>query len=163
EALSQVDRAVALYHQVLARNPRLEEAFDSLVAIFEREHRDEQLGQLLKERLKRALEPAEIARLYLRLGRLHRRLAQPEETARCFEEVLAREPTNQEAMEQLREWYEELSDKEKLAGVLQRLLDLETHPARVRAHWLRLAELWGDLGQGERAVEAARRAMALAP
>ncbi|HSP77684.1 MAG TPA: gliding motility protein, partial [Myxococcaceae bacterium] len=68
EGLSDIEQSLALYRELLAKNPRNEQAFTSLESLYERAGKYEELRALLAERLAQTLDPREVVRLNERLG-----------------------------------------------------------------------------------------------
>lgn len=164
EGLSDVGQSIDLYRELLAKNPRNDRAFASLEELLERDQRFEELKDLLVGRVRQAIEPRELARANDKLGRvLHLKLGQPEEAVAHFKAALERDPRHKPALESLRALYEELGRKEDLIAVLRRLLALQEDSEGVKAVRIRLAELLGEMGRREEALDACRRALEIEP
>jgi len=164
EGLSDVAQSIDLYRELLAKNPRNEQAYASLEQLLERDGRFEELAELLARRVRLAVEPRELARVSDKLGRtLHLKLGRGKEAIAHFKAALDRDPRHAPALESLRTLYEELGRKEDLAAVLRRLLPLQENNEGVRGVRVRLAELLGELSRREEALDAGRRAMEIEP
>ena len=164
EGLSDVGQSIDLYRELLAKNPHNDRAFASLEELLERDQRFEELKDLLVGRVRQAIEPRELARANDKLGRvLHLKLGQPEEAVAHFKAALERDPRHKPALESLRDVYEQLGRKEDLIAVLRRLLALQEDSEGVKAVRIRLAELLGEMGRREEALDACRRALEIEP
>ena len=164
DGLSDVAQSIDLYRELLAKNPRNEQAYASLEQLLERDGRFEELAELLARRVRLAVEPRELARVSDKLGRtLHLKLGRGKEAIAHFKAALDRDPRHAPALESLRTLYEELGRKEDLAAVLRRLLPLQENNEGVRGVRVRLAELLGELSRREEALDAGRRAMEIEP
>ncbi|MBM7117671.1 tetratricopeptide repeat protein [Archangium primigenium] len=164
EGLGQLDGAIDLYRELLAKNARNEQAFTSLEALYERAGRHEELRTLLAERLAQTLDPREVVRLNERLGQvLYRLLKQPETAVGHLKAALERDPRHRGVLDTLRELYEETGPAEELVGILRRLVPLQESAEGVKALRLRLAEVLSGVGRREEALDAARRALEVEP
>jgi len=164
EGLSDLDRSIELYKELLAKNGRNEQAFSSLEALYERSERYEELRTLLSDRLAQTLDPREVVRLNERLGRvLYRLLKQPAVAVSYLKAALERDPRHRGVLDTLRELYEETGPAEELVGVLRRLVPLQESAEGVKALRLRLAEVLSGMGRREEALDAARRALEVEP
>ncbi len=154
EGLSDVGQSIDLYRELLAKNPHNDRAFASLEELLERDQRFEELKDLLVGRVRQAIEPRELARANDKLGRvLHLSLGQPEEAVAHFKAALERDPRHKPA----------LGRKEDLIAVLRRLLALQENSEGVKEVRIRLAELLGEMGRREEALDACRRALEIEP
>ncbi|HEX4802343.1 MAG TPA: gliding motility protein, partial [Myxococcaceae bacterium] len=89
EGLSDVAQSIDLYRELLAKNPRNEQAYASLEQLLERDGRFEELAELLAQRLRQAVEPRELARVNDKLGRtLHLKLGRGKEAIAHFKAAL---------------------------------------------------------------------------
>ncbi|QRK05166.1 tetratricopeptide repeat protein [Archangium violaceum] len=164
EGLGDLDQAIALYRELLAKNARNEQAFTSLEALYERAGRHEELRTLLSDRLAQTLDPREVVRLNERLGRvLYRLLKQPALAVSHLKAALDRDPRHRGVLDTLRELYEETGPAEELVGILRRLVPLQESAEGVKVLRLRLAEVLTGMGRREEALDAARRALEVEP
>jgi tetratricopeptide (TPR) repeat protein len=164
EGLEDLGRSIELYRELLAKNPRNEQAFTALEGLLERAGRPEELRTLLADRLAQTLEPREVVRLNERLGRaVYRLLKQPEAAVPYFKAALDRDPRHRGVLDTLRELYEETGQREELVSVLRRLVPLQESSEGVKALRLRLAEVLAEMGRREEALDAARRALEVEP
>jgi golgin subfamily B member 1 len=157
-------KAADLWKDLIARNPRAENAQAGLEGVLERLERWQELADLLQARLKNTVDPREITRLNDRLGWVMGvKLGKADEAARSFRAVLERDPKNRRALEALRDIHLARGEKEELAAVLRRLIPLQEDAAGVKTIRLQLAQALAGLGRREEAIEAARRALDLEP
>ncbi len=164
EGLEDLDRAISLYRELLAKNPRNEQAFTALEGLLEKSGRHEELRKLLADRLAQTLDPREVVRLNERLGRvLYRLLKQPEAAVSYLKAALDRDARHRGVLDTLRELYEETAQSEELVGILRRLIPLQEAAEGVKALRLRLAEVLSGMGRREEALDAARRALEVEP
>jgi tetratricopeptide (TPR) repeat protein len=164
EGLDDLSRSIELYRELLAKNPRNEQAFSALEGLLERAGRPEELRTLLADRLAQTLDPREVVRLNERLGRVvYRLLKQPDAAVSYFKAALDRDPRHRGVLDTLRELYEETGQREELVGVLRRLIPLQESSEGVKALRLRLAEVLAEMGRREEALDAARRALEVEP
>ncbi|OJT18152.1 gliding motility protein [Archangium sp. Cb G35] len=164
EGLEDLDRSIELYRELLAKNPRNEQAVTALEALLEKSGRHEELRTLLADRLSQTLDPREVVRLNERLGRvLYRLLKQPEAAVSYLKAALDRDARHRGVLDTLRELYEETGQAEELVGILRRLVPLQESAEGVKALRLRLAEVLSGMGRREEALDAARRALEVEP
>ncbi|MFY0524026.1 tetratricopeptide repeat protein [Archangium gephyra] len=164
EGLEDLDRSIELYRELLAKNPRNEQAFTALEGLLEKSGRHEELRTLLADRLAQTLDPREVVRLNERLGRvLYRLLKQPEAAVSYLKAALDRDARHRGVLDTLRELYEETAQAEELVGILRRLIPLQEAAEGVKALRLRLAEVLSGMGRREEALDAARRALEVEP
>lgn len=164
EGLGDLGRSIDLYRELLAKNPRHEQAFAALEELYERAERPEELRTLLSERLAQTLDPREVVRLNERLGHVvYRLLKQPEAAVSYLKAALDRDPRHRGVLNTLRELHEETGQREELVSVLRRLVPLQEDSEGVKALRLRLAEVLSELGRREEALDAARRALEVEP
>jgi tetratricopeptide (TPR) repeat protein len=164
DALSDVDRSVEIYLDLLRKNPRNEQAFASLDAIYEKSGRYPELKGLLRTRITQTLDPRELLRLNERLGRVLWTLTgEKEEAVSAFKAALEREPRHRPALDALAGLYAELGWNDDLSATLRKLLPLEETPAGVKGLRVRLAEVLATAGRREEALESGRRALEVEP
>ncbi|MCI0671985.1 MAG: gliding motility protein, partial [Myxococcaceae bacterium] len=156
--------SISLYRELLSRNPRNEQAAQALEGLYERTGRFEELRELLGGRLAATVDPREIVRLNERIGHtLSALLKRPEDALPFYRAALERDPRHRASLEALRDIHEQLGRKDDLVVVLRRLVPLQEGNEGVKALRLRLAEVLGEVGRREEALDAARRALELEP
>ncbi|HLL84408.1 MAG TPA: tetratricopeptide repeat protein, partial [Longimicrobium sp.] len=164
DGLSDVGHSIELYRELLAKNPRNDQAFAALEGLLERSNRAEELQALLVQKIGQTLDPRELVRLNDRAGRVTlTMMRKPEEAIAFFKAALDRDPRHKGALEALRDIYEQLSRRDELVTVLRRLVPLQEDAVGVKALRIRLAEVLAEMGRREEAVEAARRALEVEP
>ncbi|XXF80470.1 tetratricopeptide repeat protein [Myxococcaceae bacterium GXIMD 01537] len=162
--LGDLERSIELYRELLARNPRQEQAFSALEELYERAGKPEELRTLLADRLAQTLDPREVVRLNERLGRVvYRLMRQPEAAVPYLKAALDRDARHRGVLDTLRDLYEETGQREELVGVLRRLIPMQEASEGVKALRLRLAEVLAGMGRREEALDAARRALEVEP
>ncbi len=164
DGLSDVSHSIDIYRELLAKNPRNEQAFAALEGMLEKAQRNEELKDLLAGKLAATVDPRELVRLNDRLGRvLYRMLGRPEDAIPYFRAALERDARHRGALENLRDIYEELKKREELVTVLRRLVPLQDGAEGVKNLRIRLAEVLAEMGRREEALDAARRALEVEP
>lgn len=162
--LSDVDHSIELYRELLAKNPRSEQAYTALEALLEKAKRFDELRDMLQSRLTVTVDPRELVRLNERLGKLmQKHLGKPEEAIPFFKAALERDARNKAALEALREIFETTQKREDLVIVLRRLIPLQEDAEGVKALRIRLAEVLSEAGRREEALDAARRSLEVEP
>ncbi len=152
----ELDRAIALYRQLLERAGRNPSAFDALTATLERSGRLEALREALVDRISRTVDPGELAQLHARVGTLlHRGLARPEDAIAHLKAAVERAPQQVELLEELQAVYERLGRHDDLAEILRKRIGGSTSTAEQRPLRLSLAEALATLERPEEALEAA--------
>jgi tetratricopeptide (TPR) repeat protein len=156
--------SIALYRELLQRNPRSEQAAQALEALYARAGEHEALRELLASRLAATVDPRELVRLNERLGHtLAGPLSRPEEALGFYRAALERDPRHRPSLEALRDLFERLGRKDDLVAALRRLVPLQEDAAGVKALRVRLAEVLAGLSRREEALDAARRALEVEP
>ena len=164
EGMGDVGNSIELYRELLAKNPRNDQAFAALEKSLEQTERYQELRELLQGKLATTLDPRELVRLNDRLGTvIFRSLKLPEEAIAPFRAALDRDARNKGALDSLKEIYEALGKREELVAVLRRLVPLQENAEGVKGLRLRLAEILGDMGRREEALDACRRALEVDP
>lgn len=164
EGLSNVDNSIALYRELLEKNPRNEQAFEALNVLLDRAGKPEELKELLQWKLQFTVDPRELVRLNERLGRvLSERLKQPEEAIPFFKAALERDARHRGALEALRDIFDQLGKRDDLVIVLRRLIPLQEDASGVKQIRIRLAEIIAQTARREEALDAARRALEVEP
>ncbi|MGA9522845.1 MAG: tetratricopeptide repeat protein [Myxococcaceae bacterium] len=164
ESLSDVGRSIEIYRDLLAKNPRNDQAFSALEVLLEKAGRAEELRALLETRLGHTIDPREIVRLNARLGWVIWKLAgNAEEAVPYFKAALERDARHRGALEALRDIYEATERTDDLVIVLRRLVPLQEDAQGVKRVRLRLAEILASMQRREEALDAGRRALEVEP
>jgi len=166
DASEDFSEAIALYEELVAKNPRNDQAAQALESLLEKAGQPEQLLRLLKRRLTVVLEPRELVRLNQAAGQvLWKELNNPKEAIAYFKAALERDVRAKGALEALREIFDEQGLKEDLIIVLRRLIPLQpkTEPLAIKEIRLKLAEVLASLGRREDALDSAKHAMEIEP
>jgi tetratricopeptide (TPR) repeat protein len=164
EGLADVSQSIDLYKELLAKNPRNEQAFQSLEQALAQAERYDELKVLIQTRLNATLDPRELVRLNTRLGTiLFTMLKKPEEAVAPFRAALDRDARNKVALESLRDIYEALEKRDELVGILRRLIPVADDADGVKKLRIKLAETLAQMGRREEALDAARRALEVEP
>lgn len=164
EGLGNVENSIALYRELLEKNPRNDQAFEALTGLLDRANRAEELKDLLAWKLQFTVDPRELVRLNERLGRvLFERLDKPDEAVPYFKAALERDARHRGAMEALRDIFDRTGKKEDLVIVLRRLIPLQEDASGVKQIRIRLAEIIAQTARREEALDAARRALEVEP
>ncbi|HZA14375.1 MAG TPA: gliding motility protein, partial [Myxococcaceae bacterium] len=164
ESPEDVDRSIQIYKDLLAKNPRNEQAWMALQALLEATGRYDELRQMITARLKQTVDPREVVRLNDRLGRVVWKLGnKPDEAVAFFKAALERDPRHKGALEALRDIHEAADRKAELVTVLRRLVALQEDVQGVKKVRVRLAEVLAAMSRREEALDAARRSLEVEP
>lgn len=164
EGLANVEHSITLYRELLAKNPRSEQAFEALNTLLDRAGRAEELVELLLGKLQVTIDPRELVRLNERVGRvLFERLQRPEDAIPYFKAALDRDARHRGALEALRDIFEALGRRDDLVIILRRLIPLQEEASGVKTIRIRLAEIIAGSARREEALDAARRALEVEP
>ncbi len=164
EGLADVEHSISLYRELLSKNPRNEQAFESLNQLLDAAKRYEELVALLQQKLAVTIDPRELVRLNERLGRVFfERLDRPDDAVTHFRAALERDPRHRGALEALRDLFDKADKKEDLIIVLKRLIPLQEDASGVKAIRIRLAETVAQTQRREEALDNARRALEVEP
>jgi tetratricopeptide (TPR) repeat protein len=157
--------AVKCFEAVLAIDENNELAIEHLRATYEKRKDWEKLIRLMRREASvlevgfdRSAKFAEIARLATE------RVKKPDVCIELWEEVLAGDPDNVEALNSLPGLYERNKEYGKLADVLERQVEITSDAQTQEATYKKLGQLYGErLGDDAKAVEAWRKLLALNP
>lgn len=164
ESLEDIDHSIELYRELLAKNPRNEQAHAALERLLEKAGRAEELKALIEAKLAHTIDPRELVRLNDRLGRVvGLMLNRPDEAIAYFKSALDRDARHKGALESLLAIYEKLERNEDLVIVLRRLVPLQEGAEGVKAIRLKLASVLAQMNRREEALDAARRALEIEP
>ena len=167
-AMNMLDRpedAIDLWLRVLDNRDGDANALSSLEVLYETTERFTDLVDVLEKRIKLAEDIGEQRALLEKVGRVQRELGDDQRAIAAFNQLLELSPGHNDALQALRELYEDRGESELLAGVLTQLIDGESmgESGLLEAH-RRLGELYGDvLGKPEEAIEHWRWVVQLNP
>jgi tetratricopeptide (TPR) repeat protein len=158
--------AAELLRDLVGDQPSNVEAVQKLIELYEKEHKYEDLAQLLSERVayyeSQAL-PDEQLRNELRLVEVYRdQLGETGKAVSVLEDVLARNPDEVSALSQLATLHETLGHPGEAVLVLSRLVDCSQGGAKV-AYAKRLAAIYVSMGETEGSIAALEQAFLVDP
>jgi tetratricopeptide (TPR) repeat protein len=157
--------AVKAYEAVLAIDPDNAAAVDYLRQMYEKRRDWEKLLGLQRREAERMAPGSERAAKFLEIAKLAtERVKKPEVCVDLWQEVLANDETNGEALAALAGLYERARDFEKLASVLERQAEATYEPPAKIALLTKLGTIYGErLNNDEGAVNAWRALLTLDP
>jgi tetratricopeptide (TPR) repeat protein len=162
---SNTAEAVKCYEAILAIDPDNAAAVDFLRQSYEKRRDWDKLIGLLKREAQGMPAGAARGDKFLEIAKLAtERVKKPEVCIELWDEVLANDPENDEALTALAGLHERAKDWRALAGVLEKQADATIDDANKQALLAKLGQLYGDrLEDDEAAVEAWRKLLALNP
>ncbi|MDR0967037.1 MAG: gliding motility protein [Myxococcales bacterium] len=163
DGLDDPERAIELYVELRALNPRSEKAYAALERLYEETRKFEPLVELIQKRISQTVDPRELTRLFDKKGRALVELGRADEAIKDFRAALDRDPRHRPALDALRAIYEGQGPSEELAALLRRLIPLQDGVPAVKAVRLRFAEVLAAIGKRIESLDAARRALDLEP
>jgi tetratricopeptide (TPR) repeat protein len=124
DSLKDAPRAIALYEEILERDPHDAVAAASLRTLYSDAGRDRDLGKLLELQIETAGSAEERARLRLDLARLQEeKFSAPRDAVDTLREILDEEPTHEGAVTALSLLLEKTGQDEELADLLSTQID----------------------------------------
>lgn len=164
ERSSNQAEAIKCYEAVLELSPYDLEAIENLKGMYEKRRAWEPLIRVM-QREAELLDPADRAIRYVEMADLAtQKLRKPEICIEMWELVLSAEPGHPQAIEALAPLYERVREWEKLAGVLEVLIDGEPDLEAQKTQLQKLGMLYGDkLNDDARAVRAFKRLLQIDP
>lgn len=163
DGLGDPERAIALYVELRALNPRSEVAYAALERLYEETEKFEPLVELLQKKISQTVDPRELTRLFDKKGCALVELGRTEEAIKDFRAALDRDPRHRHALDALCALHEQAGPSEALAAILRRLIPLQDGIPAVKAVRLRFAEVLAAIGKKVEALDAARRVLDLEP
>jgi golgin subfamily B member 1 len=140
--LENVDAAVAAFNNVLARDAQNAEAIASLEQIFGRTERWPELIEVLRAKVEATVDAGAKEEIFRHMVMIYEEmLERPQDAIGCLKEILALDPTNAAALQDLDKLYVQLENWTDLADNLQQQLGIESDGDRVVELKLRLADL----------------------
>lgn len=164
ERTNNVAEAIKAYEAVLELQPDHAQAVEFLKARYEQRRDWEKLLGILRREAQTAPEEQQFE-LYLSMARMaSEKIKKPEVCIELWEQVLARDPSNTEALAQLAGFYERAREFGKLAHVLREQAAQTADVGARIALLVKLGTIAGDkLNDDALAVEAWRGVLALDP
>ena len=168
DKMGDAPRATRAWRKLLEILGRDRDALDALARLHEQQGQWRELAEILEKQapVYREEDPHKAAEVALRRARLlEERLGAPAEATRALEELIRElNPAHMTAHQSLRRLYEARGDFEAAVRVAERELYLTEEPQRKIARGLEIGLLCRDrLGDGNRALAAFERVLALAP
>ncbi len=168
DKLGDAPRATRAWRKLLEILGRDRDALDALARLHEQQGQWRELAEILEKQapVYREEDPHKAAEVALRRARLlEERLGAPADAARALEELIRElNPAHMTAHQSLRRLYEARGDFEAAVRIAERELYLTEEPQRKIARGLEIGLLCRDrLGDGNRALAAFERVLALAP
>lgn len=164
ERSSNQAEAIKCFEKVLEFSPDDAEAVYRLKELYEKRRDWEGLIRIM-QRETEMLPPEDRALRYVEMADLAtQRLRKPEVSITLWEKVLETEPTHADALNNLAQLYERQKEFEKLAHVLEALVDQTSAEADLKNHLIKLGGIYADkTNDDEGAVRAYRRLLAIDP
>jgi tetratricopeptide (TPR) repeat protein len=165
QALDRPEEAISLFEQSLQTNEDDEECLEALEQLYAQTARWEQLIQTTQQLLSVVTGVERRKELYRTLGKtftLH--VVKEDEAIAAWLRVLELDPKDIEALDALRNIYEQRQQWNELVGILRRLIPLQTEDQEILEIYLRLASIYQyQLEQIDDAISAWRRVLELEP
>lgn len=168
-ALADRDRAIRMYEQALATDPKQQDSFLRLRSLFEEAGDTRRLAQLIERHAialrKAGVDLRDVALLYHQLGDIWERgFSRPDTAIKHYRTAFELDPTLVAAIYAAREIYRAAGNVEASAALLEKEAKAELDPQRTVALWRELAHVRSEtLGDAEGAALALKRALAKAP
>jgi len=165
EVLDDSDKAIEVYRQVLALDDTNETALDSLVRLFLRLSRWNDLKDVYARQAELATDPARKKERLFVLGQVYdRELQDAPRAIETYTSILDMDPDDLDALQALDRLYLQTERWYDLLNVLERQTELSSSSAEVVSLRYRIGELWSDkLKDASRATEAYQRVLAMDP
>lgn len=167
--LADRERAIRMYERALATEPRHQDAFLRLRALFEDAEDARRLADLLERQgaalSKLGADARDVALLYHQLGELwEHRFARVDRAVHHYRRAFELDPGLVPAIYAAREIYRQAGNIKAAAGLLEKEAKAELDPARRVALWRELAHVRAEqLDDPEGAAIALKRALEVAP
>jgi tetratricopeptide (TPR) repeat protein len=158
EAVKQLERVLELMEHVSA------EVIQVLDGLYTKRREWEKLVALGRRRLLQEPDAAKKKAQALELARLSEKAKKSALSIECWEQVLALDPDEPEALSALEKLYERERRWPELAVVCARQAESTSEPARQAVAWQKLGQLYTErVDDSERAIDAWRRLLAIQP
>ncbi|MDJ0762320.1 MAG: tetratricopeptide repeat protein [Myxococcota bacterium] len=156
QRFSNQAEAIKAYEAVLNADPTHRQAIDFLREMYEKRRDWEKLAAVMKRETEQLEDPSDRLEGFVAIARLiTERLKRPSTCIESWEAVLALDPENKEALENLAVFYERAKDWAKLAQVLEIQVDALMEASQHVPLLQKLGQIYGDkLGDDKKAVDA---------
>jgi tetratricopeptide (TPR) repeat protein len=142
EALNQPQHAVTHYQNIQQIDPEYLEVVVALESLYEKHGHWQLVAQLIEQRLQRVTDLSEGTDAWKKLARVrHERLEEFDAALIAYQEVLAHEPDDLDALRALKDLYSMNQEFHKLIDVLERENDLIEDTEIKVENLLRIAEV----------------------
>lgn len=157
--------AIKAYERVVDVDPENGQACSYLLQMYEKRRDWENLIRLRRIEAGRASTARERTALYLAMAKLAtERIRKPEACIPLWQEVVASDPDNEEALTALSTLYEHARNYDRLAEVLEKQVEATGDPKKKVVILTKLGQLYGDkLQNDDGAVNAWRQLLTLTP
>ncbi|MGM0575067.1 MAG: tetratricopeptide repeat protein [Myxococcota bacterium] len=165
EGLDEEDLLAGACRALLDHDPEDADTADRLLELHEASGRHEALASLLRERLEHERDPARVASLHARLGRVREaHLDDVGGAVRAYARALDHDPSRDDARDALERLYRDREDWSALYGLLAERAERVAESGEAEALWLELGTLAEErLDDPSEAVRAYERALDHAP
>jgi golgin subfamily B member 1 len=165
EKFNNQAEAIKAFEAALEIDPDNAEAASHLKSVYEKRRDWEKLIALTKRENARVADPAERLRRAVDLAKLASdKLKKPSVSIEAWEEVLAADASNAEALAELEKLYEREKRWDQLAEVSQRQAELAPDAARKVANLQKLGILYSEkVNEPQKAIAAWRQLLAVEP
>jgi tetratricopeptide (TPR) repeat protein len=151
--LGHTERAIELWRNLLQKRPGDREALDALTKLYEKSQNAQHLAEVYRQKASLATTPEERVQLLLQSAAARDQMSDEPGAVQTLREVLAIDPKNLKAWQQLDTIYPRLDKPREHADVLRALADLSEGPQR-KGYLLRRASLLEKEADAHEAVDA---------
>lgn len=126
EELQRVDEALSQFHSVTEAEPGNEVALAALESIYRASGRSSELLEIYQRRVELCTDPEQQRQLLFEMAKLHEAdLEDPSEAIGTYEQVLARDPSDEAALAALDRLYQKVGRYEDYADTLRRRIEFQ--------------------------------------
>ncbi len=165
DPLGQKERAIELWQQVLAAEPKHKDALEALELLYEETARWAELSDHLETSIKHARSDELVTRLQRKLAFIQgTRLGSLDDAIEAWKEILKRNPNDLEAMTALSEVYQKAERWDETAHTLRKLIPLQSDTTGIKEIRFLMAEIFlTRLNRPDDAIESAKRVLDVEP
>lgn len=164
DELQQPEAALEQFEAVLAEEPSNEVALAALESIYRANGRSSELLEIYQRRVELAEDPEQQRRLLLEMARLHEGNGDPREAITTYEQILAQNPADEQALAALDKLYFRTARYQDYADTLRRRIDLQSGEAEIVDLKFRLAEVeLSHLDEANSALDNYREILTINP